>query len=58
MNRDELVNALAAMTDDELNTVLGEARGVDDRDVKALILRELSRPPALNSDAIERQALS
>jgi len=63
MDRDELVRVLASMTSDEFDAVVAESRGVDDRDIKAVILRELSKPPrqpeppALNSDAIEHRAL-
>lgn len=56
MTRTELIRALQGLTATELDAVLAAARGSDTHDVKALIERELARPPALNSPDIERLA--
>jgi len=48
---------LAALTEGEYRDLTLEARGADDTDVRAIILRELNKPLPLNSDALARQAL-
>ncbi len=58
MDRQELVRVLATMTEGEYRDLTLEARGVDDTDVRSIILRELNKTLALNdSDGLTRQAL-
>ena len=57
MDRQELIRTLAAMTEVEYRDLALEARGVDDNDIRSIITRELTRAPALNSDAIAHDAL-
>lgn len=57
MTYDELIKQLALLTDAEFEQVASQARGVDDSDIRAVIVRELQRQPALNSDEIDRRAL-
>lgn len=57
MNREELVRILSSMTNAEFSELAAEARGVDDSDIRNVIVRELQHPIALASDEIKHRAI-
>jgi hypothetical protein len=58
IDRQQLTEALASLTDAEVAEVIAEARGGGSADVKQLIEREIARladaQPSLNSEGLER----